>query len=284
MSLQKTLKAPFELGGPCLWSGGSSRVRVSPAEPDTGLLLRRIDKSASVTFPVCVENAQVRSHMVVLRTGEDELVFVEHLLAALWGMGIDNACVDVDGVDLPFLDGSALPYVQGIKKAGVVTQGVSRLLLEVSASLVVIEGARFLYVSPAAELRLSYAFLHHGLMVRRFQNIEEVFASQIATARTFAVGSYPEFSYPFDVHRSGRLSFPYPARFADEMLRHKVLDLIGDLALIGIRAPLKIRAFGTGHRETHKVIKILLKEVLDDSFGYRRHSRQTASPLSLPDG
>lgn len=270
MTLQRTIKAPFELGGPCLWSGGSSRVRIRPAEPDTGLLLRRIDKNS--TFPVSIHNALLRSHRVVLRNGKDELAFVEHLLAALWGMGIDNAYVDVEGAELPFLDGSALPYVQGIKKVGVVTQGVSRLLLEVSASLVVIEGARFLYVSPAAELRLSYIFLHRGLRIRRFQNIEEIFASQIAPARSFATGDYPSFPYPFLIRHSGNLSFPYPPRFADEMLRHKVLDLIGDLALIGIRAPVKIRAFGTGHRETHKAIKILLKEVLDDSFGYRRHS------------
>lgn len=272
------------MGGSTLWIKGYSRVRIRPAESDTGIVLRRIDKRSSITFPVWVGNAEIRSHRVVLRTGKDELAFVEHLLAALWGMGIDNACVDVDGAELPFLDGSALAYVQEILRVGVVEQDAPRPMLRIFESLLLFDGARFIYFTPACELKLGYVFRHRGLRIRRFWNIEEVFASQIAPARTFAVGSYPEFPYPFDVHQSGRLSFAYPPRFADEMLRHKVLDLIGDLALIGIRAPVSIWALGTGHHETHKVIKILLKEVSDDSFGYRRHSTQAASPLPLPHG
>jgi UDP-3-O-acyl-N-acetylglucosamine deacetylase len=260
MPLQKTTKAPFELEGACLWSEKVSRVRVSPADPDTGIVLRRIDGGRQVIFPVSVENAEVESHCVVLSSNGSKLMFVEHLLAALWGMGIDNAHVEVKGAELPFLDGSALPYVKEIRRVGTLTQIRNRRSFRPHHSLCMLNKGRCMYLAPASDFSISYIFWHNSLRICRFPSIEHEFATRIAPARTFAAGPYPSFPYPFRIRHSGKLSFPYPARFADEMLRHKVLDIIGDFALLGVRVKAHVWAYGTGHSDTHKAIKLSLKE------------------------
>ena len=243
-----------------MWGKGVSRVRVSPADPDTGIVLRRIDESKPVIFPVSVENAEVESHRVVLHSNGSKLTFVEHLLAALWGMGIDNAHVEMKGAELPFLDGSALPYVEEIQRVGTLTQVRNRRSFEPHHSLWILDKGRYMYLAPASGFSISYIFWHNSLRICRFHSIEQEFATQIAPARTFAAGPYPSFPYPFKIRHSGKLSFPYPARFADEMLRHKALDIIGDFALLGVRVNANVWAYGTGHSDTHKAIKLLLKE------------------------
>jgi UDP-3-O-acyl-N-acetylglucosamine deacetylase len=260
VSLQRTLKASFELEGDCLWTAGSSSVRIAPAQADTGILLRRIDCTKPVTFPVSIDNAEVQLHRVALCSNGIKLAFVEHLLAGLWGMGIDNARVDVKGEELPFLDGSALPYVKEIQRVGMLVQDRERRSLRPGFSLFMIDKKSCMYILPAQEFEINYIFRHKSLKIRRFCSVERTFAAEIAPARTFASGDYPPFAYPFSIRRSGKLSFPYPARFADEMLRHKALDLVGDFALLGARIGAHVWAWGTGHKDTHKAIKLLMKE------------------------
>jgi UDP-3-O-[3-hydroxymyristoyl] N-acetylglucosamine deacetylase len=223
-------------------------------------VLRRIDESKPVIFPVSVDNAEVESHRVLLSSNGTKLGFVEHLLAALWGMGIDNAHVDVKGAELPFLDGSALPYVKEINRVGMLTQVRNRRSFMPRHSLWMLNKGRCMYLAPASDFSISYIFCHNSLRICRFPRIEHNFAAQIAPARTFAAAGYPSFPYPFKIRHNGRLSFPYPARFADEMLRHKALDLVGDFALLGVRVKAHVWAYGTGHSDTHKAIKLLLKE------------------------
>ncbi len=231
-----------------------------PAEPNTGILMQKVNKGQVVKFHLSVKNVYVNSSRVVLKKGEERLSFIEHLLAAVYGMGIDNVRIEVEGDELPFFDGSSSAYVEAIKNAGIEEQGVARQKLSLKRSLMLIARGRIFYLSPAPRLGISYVFFHKGLRLKRFMDIEAIFADSIAPARTFAAGPFPSFEYPFGVRQSKKLSFPYPSRFSDEMLRHKVLDMIGDLALLGKRLAAHIWAFGTGHRHTHEAVKLLLRE------------------------
>jgi len=238
-------------------------MRFYPAPPDTGIVLRRVDLRRPVRFRLSAKNARLDAHRVILEQGGTRLCFVEHLLAALLGMGIDNVEVDVEGCWLPFFDGSALAYVKGILKAGIAQQDAARRPLRLRGALTLLGRGRILHMRPAERLGISYVFQHRGMRMARFSDVEAVFAEHIAPARTFAVGDYPDFDYPFRVRSRGAFSFPYPPRFADEMLRHKILDMIGDLALLGARPAAHIWAYRAGHRETHEALRVLTKEDKD---------------------
>lgn len=294
MKLQRTLKAPVALEGATLWNKGYARLSMYPARTNTGLVIRRTDLKPAVSFPVSVWAACVERHRVVLLSttyssaahSAERLEFAEHLLAALWGMGIDNVRVDVEGDELPFFDGSALDYIRAIRKAGILLQDVPRDELGISTSFFLASRGGIFFIRPASGLQISYVFYNRELKVlqaRSFTDTEKVFAKDLAPARTFATGTYPGFDYPFDVRSSGNLHYPAPARFADEMLRHKVLDLLGDLALLGRRLKAHIWAVGTGHRETHEAVKLLTKEKKYGKLERGLDPLQAPPPISLHD-
>lgn len=260
MKKQRTIKKKIRLSGNTLWAKGVTTLWLSPAEPGTGVVLRRVDMNPALDFKPKVRNASVESNRVIIRNGQFKLSFVEHLLAAIYGLGVDNITVDIDGEELPFFDGSSSEYVKAIKRAGIVEQDAPHEKLSIKKSFILISKGRVFYLSPAPRLGISYVFFHKGLNLRRFLDVGAIFARSIAPARTFASGTFPEFEYPFGVRKSKKLSFPYPARFSDEMLRHKVLDMVGDLALLGKQLAAHIWAFGTGHLQTHEAVKLLLKE------------------------
>lgn len=261
--MQKTLNSPASLEGPTLWEKGSSRVRIYPAEPDTGIALFQISGRRKNRFPLSPHYASVENHRVVLSYDNKKLAFVEHLLAGLWSTGIDNARVEVTGSELPFFDGSALAYVQAVRQAGVKLQDKPRRRKSIVKPVLIWCQGGFLHLAPARKLSITYIFTHRGTCVLRLGDIGSQFASQIAPARTFAAGPFPDFQYPFDIRSAGRLSYPYPPRFPDEMARHKVLDLLGDLALMGARMPVRVIAYRTGHYQTHMALKHLAKEAID---------------------
>ncbi len=282
MFSQKTLNKSFCIEGNTLWTGTSTKVKIHPAEKNTGIILRYVKNGRKTVLPLEPNNATVSLHRVVISANGYELKFVEHLLSALWGMGVDNAIVDVYGNELPFFDGSALPYVTQIQRVGLLNQNAERRHLKPKDSLLIMNNGKWMHISPAQQLTIFFAFKHKGLKLLKFSNLEDIFAEEIAPARTFASGSFPHFRYPFEIKKSGELNLPYPFRFRNEMLRHKVLDLIGDLAVLGIRPLVRIIAFGTGHSETHKAIKLISKES-EYELRHRLDSLQDSSSLSLLD-
>jgi len=295
MPCQKTLKRPVSLEGETLWKRDYTKVQMYPAEPDEGIKLRRIDVKPSVTYPLNVYGAVVKNHRVILRpttfsTGgkkENTLDFIEHLLSGLWGMGIDNVRVDVDGQELPFFEGSALPYVKAIGKAGVRIQDCQRNEASIKDSIIMASNKSFFFIRAAERLKITYVFLNlKGAMLQAntFSNLSRLYSTEIAPARTFAVGSFPKYSYPFEVRTSREFHYAYPSRFRYEMLRHKILDLVGDLALLGRRLNANILAVGTGHRETHEVLKLLKKEIARGELEHRLGTLKTPPPIPLSDG
>ncbi|MBD3286875.1 hypothetical protein GF359_09590 [candidate division WOR-3 bacterium] len=295
MNPQRTLRHTVSVEGPTLWSKGYTRVWMYPGEPDEGITIRRVDLKPAVSYPLSIHAAVVENHKVKLRPTtysaggeeEDTLDFAEHLLSALWGMGIDNVGVDVEGGELPFFDGSALAYVEAVRRAGVRLQEHPRNEAHINESFLLSTENSALFFRSANRLSVTYVFYNlHRAMLQTFSftDVVKSYELWIAPARTFAVGAFPEFSYPFEVRSNRDLHYPYPSRFSREMLRHKVLDLIGDLALLGRRLNAKIIAVGTGHRETHQAVKLLTKEIARGELEHRLDTLQTPPPVPFSDG
>jgi UDP-3-O-[3-hydroxymyristoyl] N-acetylglucosamine deacetylase len=200
-------------------------------------------------IPATAENAGRFDHATTLGAGGHQIGTVEHFLSATAGLGVDNVLVDVDGPELPILDGSAAPWVRALREAGIVRQSATVNPFVPSRSIVINEAARGrrIEIRPARELRITYTIdFAHPVIGRQSLTVvptPDLYAQHIAPARTFGFLSEYEtlkahgLARGADVHNcivlgtdrveSGELRFP------DEFVRHKVLDLIGDLALVG---------------------------------------------------
>lgn len=244
--LQKTIKRPAAISGRGIHTGQLAQLRLLPAGENTGIRFRRVD-AGNIEIPALA--TQVSSLELATTLGRDDVTVstVEHLMAALHATGIDNLVIELDGPEVPILDGSALPYLYLLKAVGTQTQTATRRILAVTAPLVVSSKGRSIRVSPYPGLRISYGIHFEGTPIGR-QEIDlsidsQSFEEELAPARTFALrrdvdrlhaqglglGGTPDNCVVFD--ESG--TFNTALRFADEPVRHKALDAIGDLALLG---------------------------------------------------
>lgn len=252
-----------------LHTGRPARVVVRPAPPDHGLVLRRVDVQPPVTLPAQVGFLAPARRCTALGFGEVTVLTVEHLLAALAGLGVDNALIEVEGPEVPALDGSALPFVEAMQQAGLVELGECRRMRRLARAVWAGDAAAgaFAVAMPAERFSVTYAFIsdHPGLadQFAAFDILPEVFAREVAPARTVAFREEVEALLREGLGRGGsreNVVLVGPAgvegklRFADEVVRHKVLDLVGDLALAG---PLSARviAVRSGHRLAHELAR-----------------------------
>ncbi len=250
--LQQTLAKEFALSGIGLHSGLPVTVQILPAPVDTGRFFRvTVGDRQEVVPAQCTAvtatqlSTEIRGETVRIRT-------IEHLLAALWGMGVDNAEIAITAdqpvVEMPVLDGSALPWVQQIRAVGVIPQARARRSVTLSAPVVLHQGDSFVMAVPSDRLQFSYgiAFPSQAIGRQWFSWIPEVdmpFAEAIAPARTFTLVQYIEAMRSQGLIKGGSLENAIvcddktwlnpPLRFADEPCRHKLLDFIGDLSLLG---------------------------------------------------
>ena len=261
---QRTLANPAELVGVGLVTGTPARVRLRPAPADAGVAFVRTDRKGSVAIPARAESVSDTARRTTLGRGEDSVTLVEHLLAALAGMRVDNCLIEIDGPEVPGLDGSAAGFAKAIAGAGVVTQPARKAVVSVSTATTVCDRGATITVHPATDesLRISYV-LDYGLgapIPRQsvsFDVTPETFARDLADCRTFllesealamkeqGIGQTVEWS---DVLVFGpRGVIGNRLRHADEPARHKVLDLIGDLALSGCDLAGHVVAYRSGH-------------------------------------
>ncbi len=249
---QQTLAEEFTLSGIGLHSGLAVTVRVRPARVDAGRFFRITFGDRQEVVPAqCTAVAatqlstEIRGEAVRIRT-------IEHLLAALWGMGVDNAEIAITAdqpvVEMPVLDGSALPWVEQIRAVGLIPQERARRSVTLSAPVVLHQGDSFVMAVPSDRLQFSYGIEFPSQAIGRqwFSWIPEVdmpFAEAIAPARTFTLTQYIEAMRSQGLIKGGSLENAIvcddktwlnpPLRFADEPCRHKLLDFIGDLSLLG---------------------------------------------------
>jgi UDP-3-O-[3-hydroxymyristoyl] N-acetylglucosamine deacetylase len=257
---QTTLRREVEISGIGLHSGRRVALRLTPASGGSGVRFRRTDLGGA-EIPATTEALDRCAYATNLRRGEATVATVEHLLSALYSRGVDNAEVSVDGPELPILDGSAVPFLDLIREAGVRDLPDPRRAIEVLRPIAIVEPGKEIVVYPAPRLEVSYLidFDHPaiGMQERTLVIDAESYAQEVAPARTFtfvrdvealrhlglALGGSLTNAVVLDDHRLLNSTL----RFPDEFVRHKILDLLGDLALLSVPLLGHVMAFKAGH-------------------------------------
>lgn len=265
--IQRTLASEIELSGVGLHSGEQTRVRVLPAAVGEGRYFVRTDLPGAPIIPAKIEAvSQTALSTELSGTTDAQIRTVEHLLAALAGMGADNARIEVDGPEVPLLDGSALVWVEAIARVGLVTQelvhpAANGQLSPIENPVWVRHGDAFVAALPAAETRFSYGIDFDepaiGNQWYSWSPEAESFASAIAPARTFGLARQVDQLRQAGLIKGGSLDNALvcdrsgwlnpPLRFANEPVRHKILDLVGDLSLLGTWPTAHYLAYKASH-------------------------------------
>ena len=286
---QRTIRNPFEVSGAGLHSGVEAKVRVAPAEADSGVVFVRTDLPDAPIIPAAYRYIVDNPRRTTLKNEEAEVHTVEHLCAALAGMGIDNLRVETSGPELPGLDGSALQWMDLLQRAGIVEQKSPRKRLELRDPIAVTVGDSFITAVPheGDGLQLSYTLDFAG-KASQYVTVDltpESFREKIAPARTFCFAEEVEELQKRGLGKGATrentivVGAPQdgapPPRFPDELARHKTLDLIGDLFLLGADLQGKVVATKTGHAANRKLVGKLI-EVLE--------AEEAAGTLPSPTG
>jgi UDP-3-O-[3-hydroxymyristoyl] N-acetylglucosamine deacetylase len=262
-----------ECSGVGLHSGAPVTVRILPASPGTGIVFRRIDLDGFEIEAVSRNVARVSYATSLMKKGV-LISTTEHLLSAFVGLGIDNATVELDNLELPILDGSALPFVELIQKAGLRKQRRPRKYLKILREVEMREGNKFISVYPADTYSVSYSInFPHPLIGKETLQVELSngnYLKHIAGARTFGSREDEKTMRNMGLIRGASRENCIvltrdgiengPLRYADEFVRHKVLDLVGDLALLGKPILGKIVADRAGHAMHTALVSRILRD------------------------
>jgi UDP-3-O-[3-hydroxymyristoyl] N-acetylglucosamine deacetylase len=278
MLKQRSLKSLVRASGVGLHTGQKVRIALRPAPPDSGIVFRRIDLPSPVDLPARAELVgEARLASTLIKEGV-KIHTVEHLMSALSGLGVDNAYIDIDAAELPIMDGSASPYVLLLQQAGLEEQAAPKRFLRVKKTVEVREGDKWARLEPYDGFRLSFSIdFRHPLIERSTQSVTVDFAEtsylkEIARARTFGFMHEVEELKDSGLALGGGLDNAVlldeqgvlnseGLRFADEFIRHKLLDAMGDLYLLG--RPL-LGAF-TAHKSGHALNNRLARAALGEA-------------------
>ena len=261
--LQTTIRTPVGFSHRGLRSGRTSGVRLRPGLPDTGIVFNG-------RIPATAVHAFVEGHAVGLRSADESVFGVEHLLAACYGLGVDNLRVDVSGDEVPFGDGSALPFVRIIRAAGLRAMDRRRRVQTVNRPVAAWAGDSCVVAFPTDDGGLpniscviDFPDKEVGLQSFRASPEAESFAAEVGPARTF--GRWDD-DRPLpawlgrSAHTVDGMALPNRPRYPNEQARHKTLDLMGDLCLLGRRLHARVFAYKSGHRLHHEFLRKLEEE------------------------
>ena len=271
MRLQRTIKKELTFKGVGLHTGREVSIRLNPAPRDHGIVFTRTDKGVNINASV----TEVSDTAFATTLGNDrgKIRTVEHLLAATSGLGIDNLHIEVDGPEIPILDGSAVGFVTALRDCGLARQASNRPYLRIIKPVVFKEGQIEIAVMPYEGRRISYQIdFDHCLLGRQQMDIdidETSFAEEIAPARTFGFVKDVEYLQSMGLAKGGSLDNAIllddngvvnasGLRFDDEFIRHKVLDFIGDTSLAGFPIYGHFVVSRSGHSTNVKFLKHLL--------------------------
>jgi len=275
---QRTVAGPAHVHGVGYLTGATVNLCFRPAPPSTGIVFVRTDQRGRPEIPACVEQVTGTQRRTTLGDPPEQVGLVEHVLAAVAGLRIDNCIIEIDAPEPPGLDGSARGFVRALQKVGVVMQAPRRAVWTVDESVLVgHDGATLaLHPIPVDELRISY-FLDYGLHspIDRQHHTERVtpqtFSQELADCRTFVLESEAA-----ELRRQGLGSRTSEAdllvfgthgpirnvlRYANEPARHKILDLVGDLALFGHDLRGHVVAYRSGHPLNVELVRELTRQL-----------------------
>jgi len=292
---QRTLRNAIRGAGIGLHTGQDVCLTLNPAPVDTGIVFRRVDLDPVVEIPARAENVGDTTLSTCLVVDQHRVSTVEHLLAAMWGLGVDNAFIDVSAAEVPIMDGSAGPFVLMLRSAGMEEQDAPRKFIRVKRKVTVEDGDKVASFLPFDGFKVSFTIDFDQPVFRdRSAHAEMDFASssfveEVSRARTF--GSVHEIEYlrskglarggSFDnaiVVDDYRVLNQGGLRFEDEFVQHKVLDAIGDLYLAGSSLIGEYRAYKSGHALNNAAIRALLAR--PDAWEMVTFEDELSAPIS----
>lgn len=269
---QRTIGGFISIGGIGLHSGRKAKITLRPAPENSGYIFINTKEDFPSEIVASFDKVIDTTLATTIGEGKTRIRTVEHLISAFRGMEIDNVIVEVDGDEVPIMDGSSAPFVYLIKKAGIVEQKRLRKFIVVKNPIRFADGDKFIEINPADDFRIEFTidFPHPSIGLQNFYYISspENFERDIAKARTF--GFYKDVEYlkknglalggslenAVVIGPSGILN-KEGLRYENEFVRHKILDLIGDIALLGYPVIGHIRAYKSGHALNNKLCKEL---------------------------
>ena len=301
MQLQQTVKKSYSFEGKGLHTGRVAKMTINPAPADTGIRFRRTDLGEDAYIDALAENVSSTARSTTISCGDASVSTIEHVMSALTGMGVDNAIIDIDNIEVPILDGSAKPYIDAIWADGFQQQDAPRRYVEIKETIEIRneEKGSVVRLEPADEfsyeIKVDFNSRVLGVQNARWDS-SVVYPEEIGTCRTFVFFHEIEFLYnnnlvkggdvdnaivivehPVTEEQVGRMSqlFNVPAlkvredgylsnlclRFPNECARHKLLDLIGDLRLAGGFLKAKVTAEKAGHGINTQAAKAVRKQI-----------------------
>ncbi len=277
MRKQRTLKNSIQASGVGLHSGKKVKIVLEPAEIGAGIMFFREDRNKKIKVnPENVTDTQLATTIskddVCVRT-------VEHLLATLFGLHIDNVIVRINAEEVPIMDGSAAPWIYLIKTAGIVEQNAYRSAIIIKKPVRIKEKGKFAAIIPSNKFEINYSIDFDNYFIQKQRMCislnENNFAKEISKARTFGFLKDIEYLQAHNLAKGGSLDNAIvvdeygivnedPLRYKNEFVRHKILDAIGDISMLGADIRGKYIAYRSGHDLNYK----LVKKVLEDKKAY----------------
>ena len=283
MLRQRTIRKAVHAIGIGVHSGEKVRVTLRPAEVDTGIRFYRSDLGSSEPVFARANRVTDTTLSTTIGNGQHEVATVEHLMSALWGLGIDNLRVDLQGSEIPILDGSAAPFVYLIQSAGIEEQSQARQFIRITKTIEVRHGDAWARLKPFNGFKASYTFVADHPVYNRYPKSASInfanrsYVEEVSRARSFGLVSELEQAQAFNkclgssLHNAvGIDSFDIlneeGLRYEDEFAKHKLLDAIGDLYLLGTTVIGAFEGYKSGHGLNNKLALELLQN--QDSWNY----------------
>jgi UDP-3-O-[3-hydroxymyristoyl] N-acetylglucosamine deacetylase len=266
---QRTVAGDVSCSGTGVHSGRTVNLTIKPAPPNHGIKFVRTDLTNSPSIPALFKMVTDTTSATVLGTNGVIVSTVEHLLATLAGLSIDNALVEIDAYEVPILDGSAFPFVNMINRVGFKEQEANRCFFVIKKPVIIEENGKSAAIYPDSAFKITYTIAYDNPLIGKQQYSLEInaasFEKEISRARTF--GFYHEYQslQSFGLARGGSLDNAVVIdgqsilnqdglRYPDEFVRHKILDCIGDFSLLGMPVMGHIIAEKSGHQFNHKLL------------------------------
>ncbi len=265
---QATLRTPFSCSGTTLHGGTESKVTVLPAPADSGLVFTRINNQKG-SWPITTATVDTRAACTTLCWPGMRVLTVEHLLSALSGMGVDNAMIEIDSNEIPFMDGSAGPFAAAIERSGIRTTKTPAAFITPKHASIIQHGKGRIFVFPASSFSITYVLDYSHPLVGRaivhYDPAKDRYRTKIADAQTFALNQEVISlrkrglirgggSHCARIIKSGEIE-GRRLKSTSEFAYHKILDLIGDLSLLGARLNARIAAVHSGHWLNHQLVR-----------------------------
>jgi UDP-3-O-[3-hydroxymyristoyl] N-acetylglucosamine deacetylase len=298
MPYERTLESAICCTGIGLHSGREVSLTLRPASVKSGVVFVRTDLLEPITIRAEMRAVSASTFATTLKHRGVSIGTIEHLLAAFSGLGIDNAIVEVDGPEIPIMDGSAAPFVSLIRKAGIVEQNQPRRYIVIREAVRIVEGERWIELGPSEDLKISYTVdFDHPMISRQFYQLSlagDAFEDEISPARTFGFLSDVVRLRSNGYAKGGSLENAIVVdefgvlneeglRFPDEFVRHKILDLIGDFSLLGHPIIGHVRAYKSGHALNHNLLReTLSREGCWEMIEWSPEGIRKPRPIAVP--